>query len=209
MLTPINTSNVPSGGWSVTLEGAGPTIVSNHFTVFMQEVSTRLKSNGLDRHGWRQAVLDLMCHQRPDIPSEDLDAPPVRSFTGDDVARFLRTMIETKLQGAQPVSDDLQDSRIETCLACPKRGHIACSMGCGIISETLAQFAIGRKIRRHADIHKQSCTACGCYCEVKTMWPLDILKGVDERSGTKPEYAPGCWMLSEPHSSPQPPPAAT
>lgn len=223
MLTPINTSVSPPNGWSVSIPDAGPEIRDFNFSVWITEVQKRLKANGLMKHGWRDWVIDLMCQQRPDIPSQDKEAPPERVMTSDDVRRFLQTMWDIKEQGSPVVSEDVQSARVETCLACPKLGFIQCFIGCGSVVEALSQMLLGRKIRHLEDIHKKSCTACGCHAEIKTMFPVEILRKIDEKHETKPQYHPSCWILNEPQpepeshpnippkseplSSPQPPPA--
>ncbi len=197
---------VPPGGWTIELDGLGPKIVSNNWSDFITQIRVRLEANGADKHGWKPWAINLMCEQRPDIPYEDDEERQSRAMTGDDVIRFLKSMWVSKEEGAIAVSQELQDKRVETCLACPKLGYISCFVGCSSIVETLAKFAIGRSIRRHADIHKMSCLACGCTAEVKTMWPLDVLHEIDKRMGTSPEYHPSCWILTEAQNPPNTPP---
>lgn len=197
MLSPVNTSQVPRNGWSVTIEGAGPEIRADNFSVFIREVFNRLQANGLDKHGWRAEAIDLMCRQRPDIVSEDLDAPQMPAKTSDDVMRFLKTMWKGLEEGVQPVSEDLQNQRIDTCLACPQLTHIACSMGCSSLSDTINRFVMGRNLPKYPVIHKQACSLCGCTCSIKSMWPIAILKDVDDKSATHPDYPPNCWMVTE------------
>jgi hypothetical protein len=197
MLTPLNTSQVPRGGWSVTIEGAGPEIRGDNFSAWIREVFERLQANGLDHHNWRAETIDLMCRQRPDIPSEDHDAPQMPAKTADDVLRFLRTMWKGYEEGVKPVSDELQNRRIDTCLACPKLTHIACSIGCSSLSDTINRFVMGRNLPKFPEIQKQACSSCGCTVSVKSMWPVAILREVDEKSATHPNYPQNCWMVTE------------
>lgn len=204
---PINTTMVPPRGWSVDV-GLGPPIVSHNFNDFVRQIFVRLQANDADKHGWRDWALSLMCEQRPDIPCED-SAKNERAMTGDDVLRFLKSLWTAKEEGAVAVSEELQNKRVDTCLACPKLGYISCYVGCASISETLSAFLLGRKVPRIREIHKMSCMACGCSAEVKTMWPLDIIRQIDEKHGTKPDYHEKCWVLTEPQevavASEQPP----
>jgi len=196
MLVPVNTTIVPRGGWSVAIEGAGPTIVSDHWESFLHEIGKRLRVNNLDVHNWKNAAIDLMCQQRPDIESVDKDIP-TRTMTGSDVLRFLRTMWTSMEEGVKPVSEELQNQRIDTCLACPKLGYISCFVGCNTITETVASLMMKRDVPKFPQIHKMACTACGCTASIKTMWPISILARVDAESKTQPDYHPSCWVLSE------------
>lgn len=216
MLWPVNINFVPRNGWTVDIEGCGPTIRSDHFSEFIKQLSVRLQANGKDRHGWKEFFVDLMCKQRPDIPSEDKDAAPTRAMSGDDVKRFLTTMWAGKENGAQPVPESLQNQRVDTCLACPKLGYISCFIGCQQITEIVNSFMMGRDVPKYPEIHKMACTVCGCTASVKSMWPIEILHEIDERMGTTPQYPSNCWVITEsqglqadPPSSPQPPPEAT
>lgn len=203
MLHPISTNQVPRNGWSVTIEGCGPEIRSDHFITWVKEVSVRLQANGKDKHGWREWAIDLMCRQRPDIPSEDVDAAPQRAMTGDDVLRYLKTVWTGMEEGMLPVGEELQNKRVDTCMACPKLGYISCFIGCQTITETVNRFMVGRNVPKFPQIHKQACTACGCTASIKTMWPIDILKQIDERMGTQPDYPPSCWVVTESEDSGQ------
>lgn len=192
----------PPKGWSVTIPNAGPEIRNTNFAAFIAEVIKRLESNGMDHSGWKEQILHLMCQQRPDIECEDKDAPPQRAMTSDDVFRFLKTIWTSVEEGAIAVSEELQNQRVETCLACPRLGFISCFGGCSTIVEAVAKLTLGRSIRRHPDVHKKSCLECGCLSEIKTMWPLDILRKIDERSGTQPNYPPNCWVVTEAQNIP-------
>lgn len=207
MLSPISTAVSPPHGWSVTIEGAGPEIRDYNFSAFIVMVSTRLQDNGLDKHGWRAWVIDLMCRQRPDIQSEDLDAPDHRSMTGDDVKRFLTTMWAIFEKGTEPVDFETQNRRVDICSACPKLGYISCFIGCSQITDVVNKFMAGRDVPKFPQIHKMACLACGCTASVKSMWPVAMLREVDAAMGVQPDYHPKCWMLTEVQpSSAQPPP---
>ncbi len=179
------------------IPGCGPTIKSDHFLTFIKEISTRLQANGMDRHGWKAFYVDLMCEQRPDIPSEDVDAAPSRAMTGDDVKRFLVTAWEGMESGVQPVSEELQNQRVDTCLNCPQLGYISCFIGCQQITETVNKFMMGRNVPKFPQIHKMACQVCGCTASIKSMWPIDVLKAADERMGTTPAYPSNCWVVTE------------
>jgi len=210
---------VPRNGWTVTIDGAGPPITAPTWNEFVKNIAVRLRSNNLDHHGWREEAIDLMCRQRPDIASEEVDAPPERVATGDDAKRFVRTMWEAWKAGAEPVSDAEQDRRAELCLECPKRGYVACFGGCGAISAALSEMTMGAKTRFLAQLHKSHCTVCGCELSSLTRFPLDVLQEVDRKIDFKTgEYWSKCWKIQNippdgdqglGPSSPQPPPGAT
>lgn len=201
MLAPINTNVVPPGGWTVTIKGAGPTIQANNWSLFIKEVFKRLVANKMDRHGWKEETVDLMCRQRPDIPSKDVDVP-TRDVTGDDVKRFLATIWEAWKAGAEPVSAEEQDRRAAICLQCPKKGYVSCMGGCGAMAQTLAEMTVGSKARLLPELHKASCLACGCELSTLTMYPLEVLKRVDKKINFQAsEYWEKCWKVQSPNET--------
>lgn len=197
---PTNTAVVPPRGWTVDIPDAGPTIVSNNWSEFWSQVGLRLRTNGLDRHGWREWVMDLMCQQRPDIPCVD-DSLPSRDATGDDVRRFVRTIYETWKSGAQAVSDGEQDRRASICQTCPRRGYVSCLGGCGALAGALSEMTIGSKAKSRPELNKSACLVCACEISSLIMWPLDVLKAVDEKIGFEVgQYDPKCWKIQEPQA---------
>ncbi len=197
MLVPSNTALCPRGGWSVTIEGAEPAIVSNHWMDFINQVSKRVRINGLDQHGWRERAIDLMCRQRPDIESHDEDIQ-LRDITGDDIRRFVRTMWEAVKAGATPVSGEEQERRAAICLDCPKRGYVNCMGGCGALAQALAEITIHGKTRDIPGLHKNSCMVCGCELSSLIMYPLDVIKAVDKKMDfTSGDYPDHCWKTTE------------
>lgn len=198
MLTPVSTSQVPPGGWSVQIEGAGPPIKADHWSVFISEIRNRLIANGLDSHGWKERAIDLMCRQRPEIQSEDKEVP-TRSVTSDDIQRFVRTIWEAWKAGAQAVSAEEQDRRAAICVECPKKGYVSCFGGCGALAATLAEMTIHSKARSIPELHKASCMVCGCELSTLTMYPLEVLQKVDAKIGFKTEeYPDHCWKKGTP-----------
>jgi len=222
MLHPINTTIVPHGGlWTVSIEGAGPPITAPTWHEFIKNISKRLQSNGLDKHGWKEWAIDLMCQQRPDIPSEDVGAPQTRGMTGDDVKRFLKTMWELFEQNSETVDFETQNQRVDICEKCPRLGYISCFIGCAQVTEVVNKFMAGRDVPKFPQIHRMACLECGCTASVKTMWPVEVLRKIDSEMQIQPNYPPNCWMVTEPAnqsppgnqglgpSSAQPPPGAT
>lgn len=216
MLSPINTNLVPRGGWTVTIEGCGPEIKSDNFSDFIKQVSIRLQANKKDKHGWREWAIDLMCQQRPDIPNEEVGGPQIRAMTGDDVKRFLTTMWEIFEKGGIPVSEEIQNKRVNICEQCPRIGYISCHIGCSQITDVVNRFMAGRAIPKFPQIHKMACMECGCTASVKSMWPVPLLREIDKQMHIEPAYHPKCWMLAEDQgdhisapSSAQPPPEGT
>lgn len=217
ILSPINTSLVPRNGWEVTIEGAGPTIRSDNFSDFIRQVRVRLESNGMDIHGWREETIDLMCHQRPDIPCEDRESK-TREVTGADLRRFVRTIYEAWKDGAQPVSVEEQDRRAAICFSCPNRGHVACFGGCGALAEALSEMVVAGKGNRHPELHRTACLSCGCETSSLILYPMEVLMKVDAKVDfLAMPYSPQCWKRPENHpnippnpelSSPQPDPVA-
>lgn len=214
-LIPTNTRMAPPGGWSVTIEGLGPTIRSDNYAEFIAQVKRRLEANNRDEHGWKEKVLDLMCQQRPDIACEDTEMTE-RAVTSDDVKRWFRTLWEAWKSGATAVSSEEQDRRAGICRTCPKRGHVSCFGGCGAMAEALSQLVIGTKANVYPDLHKTSCLVCSCEISSLVLFPLEVLQKVDAEANFQVgAYPSHCWKLDQPNmpnpppSSPQPPPVGT
>jgi len=196
MLTPKNNDIVPRGEWNVELPGCGPRIKSRHFKDFLQQVSKRLQANGLDRHDWREWVLDEMCKQNPGIECEDKDAPR-REVTGEDVWRFVRTLYTAWENGAQKVSDEEQNRRADICLNCPKRGYVSCN-SCGSLSKALSDLVLGTGCKRLAELHKQSCLVCGCELSSLVQYPLEVIQEIDQKLQFQTDSYPSrCWKVSD------------
>lgn len=218
MLRPVNINSVPKNGWTVTIEGAAPEIVSDHFSDLIKKAHTRLEANGMASHGWRERVIHEMCKQRPDIQCEDDELPPSRVATSDDAIRFLKTLWIAMKDGAQPVSEEEQDRRASICLQCPKRGVVNCYGGCGTIAGLMADLVIGSKSKRIPELFKQHCTCCGCELSSLTTYPIEVLAKVDaDINFQSSEYPVECWKRqgiekiqgeNEPDSSAQPAPLA-
>jgi len=196
MLTPKNNDIVPRGEWNVELPGCGPRIKSRHFKDFLQQVSKRLQANGLDRHDWREWVLDEMCKQNPGIECEDKDAPR-REVTGEDVWRFVRTLYTAWENGAQKVSDEEQNRRADICLNCPKRGYVSCN-SCGSLSKALSDLVLGTGCKRLAELHKQSCLVCGCELSSLVQYPLEVIQEIDQKLQFQTDSYPSeCWKVTD------------
>lgn len=198
MLKPKNINTKPRGGWSVTIENGGPEIRADHYKVFLQEVSERLRMIGQDHHGWKDEIVDLMCKQRPDIACQDTEAD-TRPITSDDVVRFMRTLWEATRSNAKPVSVEEQDRRAGICTSCPQRGRVSCMGWCGAIARMLSDLIIGASSKRNAALSKQSCMVCGCELSSMVKYPLEVLHAVDAKINYKAgEYPEHCWKRVSP-----------
>ncbi len=196
MKKPSNLSVVPPGGWHSRFPD-GYEVHAQHSSDYLRQCFQHLEANGGDTGtGWQERMWDQLCATHPEIAYDDSEVKE-RGIGPDDVRRFLRTIWETWKEGAEPVTEELQNSRIEVCLRCPKKGYTACCGGCSGIAQSLSEFTMGRNIRSLPEIHKVSCQACGCYLETKTMFPVDVLRAVDKKLGDEPAYDPQCWMLTE------------
>lgn len=179
------------------LEGLGPKITSNNFSDFMGQVRVRLESNGKDFHGWREDVLDLLCHQRQDIKCVDKESRS-RETTGADLRRFVRTLYAAKKAGAEPVSKEEIDRRAAICFSCPNRGHVACFGGCGWLAEVISEMVVSAKGNSHPELHKTACLSCGCETSSLILYPIEVLRKVDEEVNfLAMPYSPQCWKRPE------------
>ncbi len=195
----------PKGGFAVTFP-TGITIASLYDSEFLRNCKLHMEENVMPypfntSGGWQDRMWHQCCIQNPDMKCADSDRPE-RSIGADDILRYARTMWVTLTQGGETVSQEEQDRRVDICLKCPKIGVVSCFIGCNTITEALSGFILGRSIRRINEVHKQSCMACGCPIEVKSLWPISVLKQVDNDLGLTPDYNRSCWMIEG-----DPPPA--
>src|SRR5690242_5899924 len=128
MKKPSNLFTVPHGGWKCRFED-GFEIVAQHHTDLLRQAFQHMEGNDMDTgNGWQLRVWDLVCKSNPELPCDDVGEPP-RTLGTADVRRFLKTMWETLKSGAQSVSDEVQNSRINTCLGCPLKTYQSCFGG--------------------------------------------------------------------------------
>lgn len=197
---PICEHIAPRGGFRVTFP-SGYTVAELHPNEFIRRCAEHMKLNHFPlpfnlSTGWQDRMWDQCCKQNPDIECQN--APRLeRGVTGDDIKRFLRTLIEFKQAGAVAVSQEEQDRRIDICSRCPKLGVVNCYGGCGSLAMYLEHFISGRDLTKITTVHKKSCMACGCSVEAKTLYPKDVLQKVDQLMDIQPEYWANCW-LNEP-----------
>lgn len=186
----IQTGAVPQGGWKYREPTTGVQFTHNNFLALMQQIRAHRDANGLPTHsGWAEVVHDEICQQNEGVGC--LEAGGVeRSFTGDDVKRFIATILEMR---GELVSEEEQKRRLNICGKCPKKGVINCS-GCGWLAGKITELLGGRSLYKPDEFFKTSCLACGCDIPAKTAIPLDVLKRADERLEMTPDYHERCWM---------------
>lgn len=183
---------VPPGGWSYTEPLTGVKFTSNHYLALMQSIRKHWEANDFEITGeWQAMIQDLICQQNPMVGCNEIGTPE-RTFTSDDIKRFILTMNELRKDG-ELVSEDEQRRRLTICGTCPKKGVIACS-GCGWLAGKITELLGDRKLHRPDEFFKTSCLACGCDLSAKSAIPLPVLRQVDEKLGVTPDYSAQCWM---------------
>lgn len=202
MKKPLNTTIVPRGGWSIHIPETDTTLNSVHPSELLSKVRVHLESNGLDwGRDWKDKVWDMVCEQNSGVECEDSEGVKVRGWDGNDLNRFLKTMWTAWKDGVEPVSQEEQNRRISICLSCPKITNGACA-ACTGIAHFISQFTIGRKLEKHPDVYNKICSECKCNIESKTMFPVSVLKEVDQKMQSQPDYHSSCWMREEANSNP-------
>ncbi len=181
--------------WNVVLDN-GHYVESNHSGNFMAKVFKALEANGLySGTGWQDNVWEKVCEQNPHIPCVDTEVAPI--VTGwADIRRFFITLGDLLGSGRPLVEPEVQEQRIQTCLACPLLVNSGQCSGCSWVAQKLSELAGNRRIKDESLVHRKSCAACGCEASVKTAYPMEILKEVDKRLELKQPYWSGCWMTS-------------
>lgn len=192
MKRPANPSQVPRGGWRYTDPVTGIPHKERDLTVLLQRVRRSRIANGHEmQDGWDSQVLDEICQSDESIDCRAPGESDTRT-SGDALKRFVLTLAEQA--GNNLVSEEEHRRRADICLTCPKIGPTSCIPPCGWLTAKLTEMLAGRKLHRAAELHKRSCTACGCNLDSKTYYSLDVLKKVDDKLGVSPDYWSGCWM---------------
>lgn len=192
----LDTNRPVSGMWTYTQPETGVTIKDIHWGGFVKRIREHRLANDLPLHGgWVDELQDTLCRQNKDLPCEEI-GHVARYYTQDDVQRFVATMSELNASN-ELVSVEEQKRRIDICAVCPKNGAIGGCKFCTWLAEKTTQLLAGRPIHRVAEVYKRSCLACGCDITSKTAVPMTVLKAVDEKLENTPDYADGCWMLTE------------
>lgn len=192
----LDTSRPVSGMWTYTQPETGVSFKDIHWGGFIKRIRAHRLANDLPlQGGWVEELQDTLCRDNPDLPCAEV-GHIARYYTQDDVQRFVSTMLE--LNASKTVVDEEeQRRRIDICATCPKNINMGGCKFCVWIAQKTTELLAGRKLYRVSETHKRACGACGCDITAKTAVPLAVLKVVDEKLGTAPDYAEGCWMLTE------------
>ena len=192
----LDTTRPVSGMWTYTQPETGVVIKDIHWNGFLKRIRAHRLANDLPlQAGWVDELQDTLCRENPDLPCQEVGYVE-RRYTQDDVQRFVSTMLELNASN-ELVSEEEQRRRIDICAICPKNISMGGCKFCVWLAQKTTQLLAGRKIHRVSETHKRACGACGCDITSKTAVPMTVLKVVDEKLGTTPDYAPGCWMLTE------------
>lgn len=196
MKIPKDKQMIPAGGWKVTLEN-GIVIEQKHPGVFLAKAFQALEASRLyTGEGWQDAIWHQTCEQNPHIACIDTDKPEI--VTGwADVRRFFVTLGDLIGSGRPLVEPEVQEKRIQTCLACPNNVDLGACSSCGWVAARLSELAGGRKIKDEPLVHRRGCKSCGCEISIKTAYPLNVLHEVDKRLELKEPYDSNCWVLNE------------
>lgn len=189
----LNTNHPVGGMWTYTQPETGVTLADWSWAAFLKKIRDHRKACELSvEPGWVDEIHEDVITNNPKLEWEEVGSKR-RWFTGDDIRRFLTTMNELRKHG-EMVSEEEHRRRLDICAVCPKNGQISCG-GCGWLAKELTALMGRRRVHRAPEVFRRSCLACGCDITSKALMPMAVLKQVDEKIGSTPEYAPGCWML--------------
>lgn len=192
----LDTTRPVSGMWTYTQPETGVVIKDIHWNGFLKRIRAHRLANDLPlQAGWVEELQDTLCQANSDLPCEEV-GHVARHYTQDDVQRFVSTMLELNASN-ELVSEEEQRRRIDICAICPKNISMGGCKFCVWLAQKTTQLLAGRKIHRVSETHKRACGACGCDITSKTAVPMTVLKVVDEKLGTVPDYDSRCWMLEE------------
>lgn len=194
MKYPTNPSVVPHGGsWPYTDPDTGISFKSSHIDALLGKVRKSRIANGHKVGAeWVVSFYNNLCEQNPQIKCSEEGKQEVY-WNGDDLMAFLGTLLDMRKSDKDQVDQDEFDRRIGICMRCPLRAVVNCAT-CGAFGSLLQRVIAGVRIT-DTDAYPMSCMACGCSLISKAAYPLDVLKGVDERLGRNPPYDKNCWML--------------
>lgn len=192
--------DTPPGGWRMTVAETGLTIRAASAKVLQGKVYQHMEANSLPMpapfEAWFQ---DQLCSQM------GLGEPfcgPVRktmdkqtaNLSREMIVRFLKTMWALWEKGFQLVTQEQADARASVCAACPL--NVTWQFSCWKCETLLA--LVGKILGKRKTTYEAKlnfCSACGCKVSLKCWVPKDVLDAAE--AGSKPEYAAGCWRLSE------------
>jgi hypothetical protein len=193
MITILDKTTTPPGGWHYTEPDTGVKFSGLSYVALVAEIRRHRIAMSLPVGSeWLPVFEHTLALQNPGAKQQEEGAKQ-RQLSADDIVKFV-TVVKELLSGEELVSVEEQTRRANICASCPKKGVVACKY-CGWLTRELTHMLGGRRVPRATEIFKHSCMACGCDLTAKTACPLPVLKRVDEKIGSTPEYAPGCWML--------------
>lgn len=192
MKYPTTPHRVPTGGWQYTDPDTAISFKSNHIDALLAKVrKSRIANDHKVGAEWVVSFYNGLCDQNPHIKCSEEGKQEVQ-WNGDDLAAFLGTLLDMRKSDQGQVAQDEYDRRVGICLRCPKRAVLNCAT-CGFFGSLLQRAIAGVNII-DATAYPMSCLACGCSITSKALYPLDVLRGVDEKLGRSPDYVPECWM---------------
>jgi len=188
MLSPTNTLETPSGGYTFT-DSDGFVTFSSNPTDFINKIGAHRITAGLYvGSGWEQEVWHLACEQNPNLACHDKENPTLEAGL-EDVRQFGLVTQRFFENGGKAESQKEAERRASICASCPKNQPIAglCS-SCKGWAAWLIQLASGRHTSRDNDLFY--CQVCGCSNKLATHVPLDVQR--DERHSAS-EAPANCW----------------
>lgn len=194
MLTLINRSIVPPGGFRYTQEESGVTMHAPTFQALCEVVKNHRAANGYPISiDYEREIETQLCLRLPQGSCKEVGtAITPRQLGFADVMRFTKTLGESILKGNPRVDKEEANRRALICVGCNANVKAHGCSGCNSSKvETLVKTLTGTDETDH-DAKLESCQFCGCLNKAQVWFPLDILQKHIKKSinDALPEH---CW----------------
>ena len=191
-----DTSRVPRGGWTYTVEETGVTINASTITRLKYLVHAHMSVNELrippdlgeiveDCACRAMASPEKWCAERRDpVEYGDLKRS---GWSASDVRRFVKSIYQwgTK-SGFSFVEQAEAERRASICATCPLNKHVSGCLGCAGVLGLVRSVRGSRSTS--LDDKLEVCEVCGCELKVKVLLPGDAI------DNTGLEYPEHCWQ---------------
>jgi hypothetical protein len=198
MLSFIDPTTVPPGGFKYLQKETNTILHSHSFSEVLHKVKTHRLGNNLPMPSeWKSEVENAMCEKMPpgicrhvSNPTDYPVGPMDRRLTITEAINGAKILGAWMLKGFAKVSQQEADGRSKTCAACPfnqqAEGCTTCASNS--IREAVEGVLGTSKSEAHDSLH--TCQICGCTLKVAVWVPQYLLDKHKKPAAGKPAW---CW----------------
>jgi hypothetical protein len=200
MLSLIDPTTVPPGGFRYTQAETGATLTAASLPELMVGVRNHRMANALPIPlEWKQHVLTQLCEKMPPgicrhvAGTPDIPLPPAhRPLSVVEALTGAKVLGEWLFRGFNKISQEEADARSKICSACPfNQPAEGCTTCASNAMREAVESVLGRsRTVAHDSIH--TCQVCGCTLRVAVWCPSELLsKHQSPNHERKPDF---CWV---------------